>query len=64
MAPLYLYQMPNSKMSPTTPTETPMMMPKVVEEEEDEDESESSSDGEKNDVGGGNVGKDGVHDQG
>lgn len=36
-----------------------MTMPKV--DVDDEDESKSSWDDDKNDVGGGNVGKDGVH---
>jgi len=39
-----------------------MMMPKV--DVDDEDESRASSDDEENEVGGGNVGKGGVHDQG
>ena len=34
----YLCQMPYNKISPKTPTKTPMMMPKV-DVEEDEDES-------------------------
>ena len=57
-----MYQIPTNKIIPTTPTETPMMMPKV--DVDDEDESRASSDDEENEVGGGNVGKGGVHDQG
>ena len=50
--------MPYNKISPKTPTKTPTMMPKV---DVDEDESESSNVDEKYDVGGGYVGKGGVH---
>lgn len=47
-----------NKIIPKTPTETPMMMPKV--DDDDEEEDDWSNDDESN-VGGWYVGKGGVH---
>lgn len=55
-------QIPNNKITPRTPTATPILIPNV---DVDEDEEEESSDANPfNDMGGGHVGIGGLHDQG